>query len=228
MLRGDRHLPDGSYSVLTVADTGVGIDPADLESVFDPFFTTKDVGFGTGLGLSMVYSLVQQADGDVRIESIVDVGTSVSILLPAGREADSRHADSRRMNDDDVIDGGAVFGGRVLLVEDNEKVRRVTSEMLTRLGFVVTSSHDAKSALACMEPGQCRMCLTDVMLPGSDGLTLADDLCARDPELKVMLMSGYTDLKGQIPPSDRDRFPMLSKPFRFSELQAALHSLLSD
>jgi len=179
----------GDYVVVAVSDTGRGIPPAVLDKVFEPFFTTKEVGKGTGLGLSMVYGFLQQSRGHVRIESEVDRGTTVRLHLPRSNET---------MQASVAPPTAAMPRGdeRILVVEDDPRVRSGVLEQLTSLGYEVTGAYDGASGLAAFEAAQrpFDLLLTDVIVPGPmNGKALADEVRRRWPDTKLVFMSGYSE-----------------------------------
>jgi PAS domain S-box-containing protein len=177
----------GRYVVLTVSDDGIGMDRATLERIFDPFFTTKEIGKGTGLGLATVYGIVKQNRGFITAYSEPGRGTTFRIYIPALGEV----AEPARRRE--PIHPAPV-GARVLLVEDDEMVRRMTAQMLETLGHkvvVVPTPFDA--LLRLEEPGaRFDLLLTDVVMPGMSGPELGDQARAIRPDLKVLYTSGYT------------------------------------
>ena len=212
----------GEYVRLSVKDDGTGISADALEHVFEPFFTTKEVGKGSGLGLSMVYGFVKQSGGHVEIESAAGDGTTIKIFLPrvvasagAGKE---RKADYVRTAE----------GERVLLVEDDAEVRNFTVELLKDLGYRVLTAESAESALALTEDnGEFDLLLSDIVLPGgTNGVALSRRIKERIPDLKIVYMTGYADdvLRQQKMPDDGAAY--LTKPFRKTELSAALAKAL--
>src|ERR1019366_4952794 len=187
-------LPPGRWVLLAVADTGTGMDAATAERAFEPFFTTKEGGKGTGLGLSMVFSIVQAAGGQVRLQSQVDEGTTLRVYLPfcagepAPRISPMRGTPARGT---DTVGGGE----SVLLVEDDDAVRRVTARMLEGLGFRVIAAAGPRQALDLARDhiGTIDVLLSDVIMPGINGRELAEAVQKLRPGLKVVFVSGYTD-----------------------------------
>ncbi len=213
----------GSFARLTVADTGIGIPPEDLEHLFEPFFTTKEVGKGTGLGLASVYGILQQHQGWVAVQSEVGRGTTFSVHLPLREVARPVPRPSRPAAE---ISRGSET---ILLVEDELAVRTVANKALVRLGYKVLVACDGREAQAlwARHAPEIQLLLTDLVMPGGlGGVDIAREFKAQDPALKVVFMSGYsanlagTDFKA----SGADYF--LAKPFAVHELAAALRQCL--
>ncbi|MBP7779347.1 MAG: response regulator [Acidobacteria bacterium] len=193
-------VPGGDWVLLSVLDTGTGMDPETAAQAFEPFFTTKDASRGSGLGLSMVYGIVKQSGGFTWIETAPGAGTSVHVLLPA-------------VHDDDVVaardDGSASSriesaGGTVLLVEDDPEVRTIFTTFLKDGGYVVLEAGDGREALEIFErhAAAIDVVVTDVVMPNVSGPSLVSALRARNPGVRVLFVSGYTDqleLDGQDP-----------------------------
>ncbi len=181
-------VPPGEYVRITVSDTGVGMDPQTQARIFEPFFTTKKHGKGTGLGLAMVYGIVQQSGGHIRVQTQQGVGTSFHIYLPrvAAQEpawvpdATGRH----------VLPHGHET---ILFAEDEAGVRSMLSGYLQRLGYRVLTAQDGMAALeiARSYPGKIHVLLSDFMMPRMGGRELAAQLQSADPDLKVIFISGY-------------------------------------
>ena len=178
----------GQYVMLAVTDTGCGMTPMVMERVFEPFFTTKPEGQGTGLGLSMVYGFVKQSDGHIKVYSEPGHGTTIRIYLPRVQSAEDVTTE---------IDAGPAIGGNetVLVVEDDEAVRRTVVELLIGLGYRVLKAKDADSALAIIESGAAiDLLFTDVVMPGSlRSPELARQARLRLPEIAILFTSGYTN-----------------------------------
>ena len=200
----------GRYVRLRVADTGVGMDRATAERVFEPFFSTKPKGRGTGLGLATVYGIVTQAGGSIEIYSEVGMGTTVSVLLPATDE-DAEVAVTRTADGD----GQRGQGETILIVEDEESLRQLTSRILTRSGYqvcVVTTG--AEAVRRARDPAQpIDLLLTDVVMPEMLGNEVAARVVAVRPGVPALFMSGYAQpiLDSHGVPSPR--FDILEKPF---------------
>lgn len=173
-------------AVMTVHDTGHGIDPKDLPHVFEPFYTTKDVGKGTGLGLSVVYGILQQHGGSIAVTSSPGAGTTFTIVLPV---VDQRQDVSK-------APAGQVEPGRgetILLVEDDALVRRATASILTAYGYTVLAAANGAEALEVHREHRAaiRLVLLDVIMPGMNGEQVYEALAAVEPGLKVIFLSGY-------------------------------------
>jgi PAS domain S-box-containing protein len=181
-------LKPGPFVRLTVNDTGTGMDAEVQAHLFEPFFTTKGVGKGTGLGLSTVYGIVQQSNGHINVYSELDMGTTFKIYFPCVESAELTAEPATAA----LLPTGT---GTVLLVEDNEVVRKIAHQILQRSGYAVLEAVDGEDALRRYEqhPEPIRLLLTDVIMPGINGRELAERLAARHPTMKVLFMSGYTD-----------------------------------
>jgi two-component system cell cycle sensor histidine kinase/response regulator CckA len=221
--RSDVAIRRGPYVLLTVSDTGQGMDRATLNRIFEPFFTTKPVGHGTGLGLSTVYGIVKQSDGYVWAYSEPGQGTSFKIYLPAVQR-ELAVPGSRQPGP-----VGAVAGEVVLVVEDEEAVRTMVARLLESEGYKVLQEQDGREALELMDrPGSIDLVITDVAMPRMNGRELAARLKGLHPTLPVLFISGYTDddmvRRGLIEPNN----PFLSKPFTPEVLTTKVRRLLDE
>jgi two-component system, cell cycle sensor histidine kinase and response regulator CckA len=211
----------GSYVMLAVTDTGVGMDAATASKIFEPFFTTKGVGRGTGLGLATVYAIVKQLEGHVWVYSERGHGTTFKIYIPRDLSAQS-------------VEGGvapreapAQRSGTALLVEDDDAVRRAVRRMLERLGYDVIEAPDGEAGLsiAAEHDGPIDIAITDLMMPRMNGLDFADALQKTHPGLRVVFASGYTDAtvlqRGLLTPAHT----FLQKPFTADQLAQAINTL---
>ncbi|WP_221734508.1 hybrid sensor histidine kinase/response regulator [Sphingomonas melonis] len=207
-------LEAGRYVVIRISDTGFGMDAETRQRAIEPFFSTKGVGQGTGLGLSMAHGLAQQLGGALQIDSELGQGTTVSMLfhetsavlatVPPSLTAVTRAA------------------GVALLVDDEELVRAITADMLAELGFEVVEASSGEEALARLRSDpRIRLVVTDHVMPGMTGVELARAVVALSPGLPVLVTSGYSDAAGLAP-----ELPRIAKPFRQSDLQAALATIL--
>ncbi len=214
----------GPYAVIAVSDSGTGMSAETQSHMFEPFYTTKEVGKGTGLGLATVYGIVKQSGGSIWVYSELGHGTTVKVYLPRVDEpaeplAPSTPADAESLRGTETI----------LLVEDEPAVRAVARQILTRQGYAVLEAADGQTALAMVDAGGPRvdLVLTDVVMPGMSGRSLADRLASRYPGLRVLYMSGYTDdaivRHGMLEPG----LAYLQKPFRPDALARKVREVLN-
>jgi PAS domain S-box-containing protein len=218
---GEHHLDagEGRFVMLAVSDTGIGMDEDTRARAFEPFFSTKPSERGTGLGLSLVHGIVRQSGGTIEVYSEPGRGSTFKIYLPRveGPAAPAREA---------AAETGALHGReKVLLVEDEEMVRRVVRRMLEKAGYQVVESADGESAVAAADDVSIDAVVTDVMLPGLGGPELAARLRVARPALPVVFISGYTanGLAARGFPADT---PLVTKPFTARDLLRALRRAL--
>jgi CheY-like chemotaxis protein len=187
-LHGHGEVPPGAYGMLEVTDTGTGIDPATLSRVFEPFFTTKETGRGTGLGLATVHGIVKQSAGHVTVDSEPGKGTTFRMYFPA---IDSPWDEP--VAEDRVTAVRSTGSETVLLVDDNDAVRLLVYNVLTRAGYTVLASGGPLDALQLAErfTGSIDLLLTDVVMPVQSGAELAARLMVSVDGLQVLFMSGY-------------------------------------
>jgi two-component system cell cycle sensor histidine kinase/response regulator CckA len=219
-------IPAGEYVEIEVSDEGTGIDPKIIEQVFDPFFTTKPQGEGTGLGLSTVYGIVKQSGGFVFAENRPSGGACFRVLLPHAVAGDLPA--SLRPVASKVEHGDLTGKGVVLLVEDEDAVRSFASRALRLRGYEVLDVDSAEAALKLIETPdlQIDLLVSDVVMPGHDGPTLANLAHERRPELRVVFMSGYAEDSIRRNLVDHD-FLFLSKPFSLVDLTAKVKEAMS-
>jgi two-component system, cell cycle sensor histidine kinase and response regulator CckA len=213
----------GAYVMLSVTDTGVGMDKATLGRIFEPFFTTKEKGRGTGLGLSTVFGIVQQSGGYIWVDSAPEVGTKFEIYLP---RVDASADASRPQKVSTTLRGSET----ILLVEDEEQVRSVARGILRRHGYTVLEARNAGEALLVCEShdGPLHLLLTDVVMPQMSGPELANRLRQLRPNLKVLCMSGYADDEA-VHHGVRDAsFAYLQKPITVDALTRKVRNLLDS
>jgi CheY-like chemotaxis protein len=209
--------------MLAVTDTGSGMTREVIEQAFEPFFTTKPEGKGTGLGLSMVWGLVKQSDGHIKIYSEPGEGTTIRIYLPRSKQQEDLAVE---------VDTGPVVGGTetVLVVEDDEAVRATVIEMLTDLGYRVLKATDAQLGLAVIDSGvPIDLLFTDVVMPGPlRSPELARKARERLPQIAVLFTSGYTD--NAIVHGGRldEGIELLSKPYTREALARKIRHVLGN
>jgi len=214
----------GDYVELSVADTGCGMGPDVRARIFEPFFTTKGMGKGTGLGLSMVHGIVKQSGGGISVETEPGAGTTFRVFLPRSREENKRAASQapRRARLEP--------GGResILVVEDEDALRRVIGRMLSSIGYDVTlAANPGEALLICERQGsRLHLVLTDVVMPGMNGRELAERLRPLCPGAKVIFISGYTDEAIAHHGVLESRF--LRKPFDRTTLASKVRSVLDE
>jgi CheY-like chemotaxis protein len=213
-----------SYIVLTVGDNGCGMDADTQSHIFEPFFTTKDQGKGTGLGLSTVFGIVKQSSGHISVQSEVGQGTTFSIHLPCVEEEGIQAEEA-------VPSGVAVAGTEtILIVEDEEAVRKSAAEFLAENGYKVLEAAEGSEALKIAEQYSqpIHLLLTDVIMPGMSGRELSERITPIHPETKVLFMSGYSNnllSERQILDS---RFVLLQKPFLLTGLGRSIREILDN
>jgi two-component system, cell cycle sensor histidine kinase and response regulator CckA len=213
----------GPYVLLSVTDTGVGMDTATQAHIFEPFFTTKEKGKGTGLGLATVYGIVKQSDGYIEVHSGVNLGTTFKIYLPRVDEPVDAEKDSPSA-------ASSLHGAEtVLLVEDEDSLRTLTHHVLTVLGYTVLEASNGEAAclVSAQHPGTIDLVLTDVIMPGMNGPALAQQLGISRAQMKVLYMSGHTGQAvghGVLPAGSN----FLAKPFTRNNLAQKVREALGS
>ncbi len=211
----------GHYVMLSVSDTGTGIDKSILSRIFDPFFTTKELGKGTGLGLSIVYGIVKQSGGYIWVYSEPEHGTTFKLYFP------TTTASPKPITLREVYVRSS--GERVLVVEDDANIRSNVCECLQQLGYQTSQAESGGSALHVCEQleGRIDLVITDLVMAGTSGNELANDLTERYPEIRVLFMSGYSeDSAARREILMRNR-PFLQKPFSVAELAKSVQDALA-
>ena len=216
---------DGDRVCLMIADTGTGMPEAVSSRVFEPFFTTKEVGRGTGLGLSQVYGFVRSSGGDIRVESALDVGTTFTLCLPRTDKPATAADLSLAAVQPDLSKRKAE--GRLLLVEDDDAVAAGVGHMVRDLGYTYVRAAQAADALRLLEQGDgFDLVFSDMVMPGDmDGLALAKAIRARDPDLPVVLTTGFSEAAAA---ATAERFRLLSKPYGIEALATVLGEALVE
>jgi two-component system cell cycle sensor histidine kinase/response regulator CckA len=224
-IRGGMPAPQGPYVVLGVSDTGSGMTDEVRSHIFEPFFTTKELGKGTGLGLATVYGIVQQSGGYIEIETAPGKGTRFRIGLPALAHA-AAGAPAPAATPLPSKPGSET----VLVVEDNESARELAREALVRSGYRVLEATNGEEGLklAIEHAGSIAVVLTDVVMPVMGGRELAARLAAMWPDLKVILMSGYTDDAMVHQQGLEPRSAFIQKPFTPQTLCRVIREVLDD
>jgi CheY-like chemotaxis protein len=222
-VQGHTSARPGPHVLLAVTDTGIGMDEATRARLFEPFFTTKEEGSGTGLGLATVHGIVHQSGGHIWVYSERGMGTTFKVYLPLVLEAPVAAQVGS------VVGRGKRGGSeRVLVVEDNEPVRRLIRTMLSRAGYVVHDFERPAAALAEVAAGafQPQLLVSDVVLPGMPGRTMADRLRVQIPNLPVLFISGFSHgaIEFHGTPVAPEHF--LAKPFTGDELLERVRRVL--
>lgn len=214
----------GDFVRLCVSDTGAGMPPEVLEHVFEPFFTTKEIGKGSGLGLPQVYGFAKQSGGAVYVNSAVNRGTTIVMLLP--RALIPRGLPPLTVADVDISKESPRSGGAVLLVEDDDEVASTVAEMLAKLGYAVTRTASAEEALGSLNGGlTIDVVFSDVMMPGGmNGVDLARVLRAHRQDLPILLTSANVDAANAL--ATELGVQILRKPYRLIDLSNALNRCL--
>jgi CheY-like chemotaxis protein len=206
---------------LSVRDTGCGMDAGVRSRLFEPLFTTKPAGIGSGLGLTMVRETVRACHGRIQVNSGPGQGSEFIIELPQPPVADT--APARGIS-------GAVKAqdpARILFVDDEERIRISEKQLLEELGFQTDTAADAEEALRLHAevPSRYRLVITDLNMPGGNGVELAESLHRLEPDLPIILTTGYSDMLQEIDAGRTGIRAVLSKPFDMEELYEALHEL---
>lgn len=214
--RKEKAAPEAAQAVtVQVQDTGMGMDDDVQTRIFEPLFTTKGED-GTGLGLSATYSIVQEHNGIIRVDSAPAEGTTFTVQFPCADHAESPSAPT------DQGDAEAAPQCRILVVDDEAMVRRTIDKLLTHQGHAVTPVESAQAALDVLSDTTFDLMFTDFGMPEMNGAELAEAVHARHPELAVVLLSGYTDTS----PAHPHVAHVVSKPFTSSDLRAAIAAVL--
>ena len=212
-----REIGPGEYAVISVTDTGLGMDAQTRDHIFEPFFTTKGQGRGTGLGLATTYGIIKQSEGSILVDSTPGRGTIFRLFFPSVQHEETVLEKARRPVGRRT--------GRILLVEDEPVLLEIAQRVLVRAGFEVTAAAGPGEAIIAAETGPepFDLLLTDVVMPGMRGPELARRLRNSRPGLRVLLASGYAE---EIVDSDRHEDPLLAKPFSPETLLAAVDAVM--
>jgi CheY-like chemotaxis protein len=213
----------GDYLRIEVIDTGCGMTPEVKERAFEPFFTTKEVGKGTGLGLSQIFGFAHQSGGEVGIESELGKGTTVSIYLPRTEAAASNvrtHPAVQARTEEDLT----VPGARILLVEDDPRVRGATVGALEDLGYEPIACSSGAEALALFDSMEFDLVVSDVIMPEMTGPEMIREIKARRHDIAVLFVTGYV---GEGEGDDLIGYDLLRKPFTVNTLASSVAAALS-
>jgi CheY-like chemotaxis protein len=215
-------MPPGSYVVLAVGDTGVGMSPEIQAQIFDPFFTTKEQGKGTGLGLATVYGIVRQSGGYICVDSELGRGTTFEVYLP---RVEAKKAAASAIPFIEEVPAGT---GTILLVEDETALREVASEYLRAQGYRVVEAGTGERALELCQShsGAIDLLITDIVMPGGSGPSVAKALAQARPGMPTIFMSGYTD-RAIGPEVLGPNATFFQKPFSLDALARKVHTLLN-
>jgi CheY-like chemotaxis protein len=218
------HVQPGEYVLLALSDTGVGMPPAVKAHIFDPLFTTKGPGKGTGLGLTIVKSIVNQYGGHIEVYSEVGRGSSFKIYLPQAEEAMFPSKSNPQLR---TIPRGTET---VLLVEDEDSVRSLAKHVLELSGYQVLDAGDGEAALQLADAysGPIHLLVTDVVMPQLGGRLLADRLVQRKPQLKLLFLSGYTNEAVVRHGVLESEYAFLQKPFTTAALAQKVRDVLDQ
>ena len=226
--RSDRHLHNldikpGSYVMLSIRDTGCGMDDNVREHIFEPFFTTKDVGKGTGLGLATVYGIVKQSNAFINVQSELGKGTTFRIYFP--KVEDDETADEEHVRAVTTMPRGSET---ILLAEDEDIIRRMLQDFLQSIGYAVLSASNGKEALelAQKHKGEIHLLLTDIVMPKMNGFELSKQLRNLFPEIKLLFMSGYAkpaDIHKMISVTNN----LIDKPINLYALAVKIREILA-
>jgi signal transduction histidine kinase/CheY-like chemotaxis protein len=221
----DQHRPAGlpvaDYVEISVADTGTGMTPEVAAKAFEPFFSTKEIGKGTGLGLSQVLGFAQQSGGEVRIDTRIGRGTTITLLLPRTRET------LPKMVADEIPTPHPGQTATILVVDDDAAVRGFAIQALETLNYHVLEAENGRSALDLLQRTRdVDLVLIDLVMPGMNGRQMATRVRASDPALPILFMTGYDDLPGTDDPFANKA--VIKKPFKLSELTAAVDQALAE
>ena len=215
----------GKFVRISVEDTGIGIDKQTIQHIFEPFFTTKDTGKGTGLGLSVVYGIVKQHEGWINVYSEPGQGSTFKFYLPAICE-NSKDETKKKI----PLNKLKGKGERILLVEDENGVRKFAARALRESGYVVFEAENVQEALKIFnhEKGNFQLIFSDVVLPDVSGLVLVDQLLSQNPKLNILMSSGYADEKSQWPIIQKRGFRFIHKPYAMVGLLEAIKDCVNQ
>ena len=227
MLDDDKAKPfevePGKYVKISVTDTGIGMDEATRQKIFDPFFTTKEMGRGTGLGLASVYGIIKNHGGFITVDSVKGEGAAFNIYLPAV-ETENREPTTESGKEEGVVQGSET----ILLVDDEEMILDIAKQIMEKIGYEVLTAKCGKEAVDIYEKEKDRISMValDMIMPDMGGGATYDRLKEINPDVRVLLSSGYS-IDGQAREIlDRGCNGFIQKPFRLKELSQKLREIL--
>jgi two-component system cell cycle sensor histidine kinase/response regulator CckA len=222
-IKGDKYNPEpGNYVQLKISDTGYGMDKSTLERIFDPFFTTKEMGRGTGLGLASVYGIIKSHDGYIDVDSEKGQGTTFTIFLPASENGVEGESEAEVR----LIKGS----GTLLIVDDEELVLEVGANMLEKLGYTVLKAHNGTEAVDIFKAhrDKIKMVILDIIMPDMGGGAVYEKIKPINPDVKVLLSSGYSVDGQAIELLEAGCDGFLQKPFTMEELSKKIGQILDN
>jgi two-component system cell cycle sensor histidine kinase/response regulator CckA len=228
-------MPAAEYVRIDITDTGTGIPSDIVDKIFEPFFSTKEVGKGTGLGLSTVYGIVKQTGGFIYVDSVAGNGTSFHIFLPRHHpeqevQPEAAAADGAKEAPPEAKPRTDLTGqGTILLVEDEEGLRSLNARGLRSRGYSVIEASNGIEAMEALEQknGGVDLVVSDVVMPEMDGPTLLKAMRDRNPDLKIIFVSGYAEDAFEKSLPENQQFAFLPKPFTLSQLVAAVKETMT-
>ncbi len=213
----------GEYAVITVSDTGTGMDQVTLERIFEPFYTTKEIGKGTGLGLSVVHGIIRQHGGTISVYSEKGKGTTFKVYFPAAKGI-ARKSPDRQGRATKISRGSET----VLVVEDNEELREFMRTFLVENGYTVLTAREGEEGLAAFErqPSNISLIISDIVMPKMSGKALKEAVDKRFPGRKFLFISGYTDNDVHQGFILDEKVDFLQKPFTAIEFSERVRKIL--
>lgn len=220
---------EGGYVLITVSDTGTGMDADTQKKIFEPFFTTKEQGKGTGLGLATVYGIVEQSGGHLRVDSTPDVGTTFKVYIPTSTEKDKQIAPARKIPI--AVKPADLSGqGNILFVEDEAAVRTISAKTLRKRGYTVTEAGDGEEAYEILEDATepFDLMISDVVMPGMDGPTLLKQGRTLLGDARIVFISGYAEEEFSDLLAEEPDVTFLPKPFTLTQLLEKVKSVIGE
>ncbi len=215
------NLEPGNYIVLSVSDSGIGMDKTTLSHIFEPFYTTKEQGKGTGLGLSTVFGIIKQCGGDIRVYSEPGQGSTFKIFLPCVNQ-------NHQLQKDETSPTKCKGTETILVVEDDANVRQIVAKILSKHGYKIVKATHGMEAMRIAEQSKetFHLIITDMVMPQMDGMELAQRLALSHPRMKVLYMSGYTNLKFNPHEIEKIGQHFIHKPFSTEDLLHKVRKVL--